>query len=347
MIHDVVVTTRCCNHRRVTAIFNLSRRTEWFSPRLETMGRQIADLSMEIGDICLTIRTIVRDKQTYRDAVNRGVCEGIRGGGGGRGPGGAPRQGSPQPLSGDDDDDGRDMQRRGPNFVDDDDQREDRGKRKEAAFVSGYRARCDWDLNMMFSGGLDCQCGRWEGPFRVDILDLDGEQHDGPFYDGPPIFDEEPPGPGEELDGKHFSYDGEKSLFTVSLLPQNKLEFTFLLDSVTSSRNNGNSSLGGQEGSNETKIPIQAITHALRGQESKNSHEAIRVLDIILRQHGAKARLREKSCRDQTFTLKCGERHSIFVIDRGKRRAILVMMTSLMGTGRIRGRILLNRKRMV
>ncbi|PHU28264.1 Protein argonaute 4 [Capsicum chinense] len=36
------------------------------------------------------------------------------------------------------------------------------------------------------------------------------------------------------------------------------------------------------------KIPMQATTNALRGQESENSQEALRVLDIILRQHVAK-----------------------------------------------------------
>lgn len=36
------------------------------------------------------------------------------------------------------------------------------------------------------------------------------------------------------------------------------------------------------------KIPLQAIAAALHGQESQNSREAFRVLDIILRQHAAK-----------------------------------------------------------
>lgn len=36
------------------------------------------------------------------------------------------------------------------------------------------------------------------------------------------------------------------------------------------------------------KIPLQAISNALKGQESENFQEAIRVLDIILRQHAAK-----------------------------------------------------------
>lgn len=39
-----------------------------------------------------------------------------------------------------------------------------------------------------------------------------------------------------ELAGKEFAYDGEKSLFTVGSLPRNKLEFTVVLEDVTSSR---------------------------------------------------------------------------------------------------------------
>ncbi|KAK6164049.1 hypothetical protein DH2020_000913 [Rehmannia glutinosa] len=113
-----------------------------------------------------------------------------------------------------------------------------------------------------------------------------------------------------ELAGKEFAYDGEKSLFTVGALPRNKLEFTVVLEDVTSSRNTGNASPGGHGSPNETdrkrirrpyqsktfkveisyaaKIPMQAIANALRGQESENSQEALRVLDIILRQHAAK-----------------------------------------------------------
>ncbi|XP_071686025.1 protein argonaute 4-like isoform X2 [Rutidosis leptorrhynchoides] len=108
-----------------------------------------------------------------------------------------------------------------------------------------------------------------------------------------------------ELDGKEFAYDGEKSLFTVGALPRNKLEFTIVLDNVTSNRNNGNASPDNDadkkrvrrsyqsktfkvELSFAAKIPMQAIAQALRGQESENSQEALRVLDIILRQHAAK-----------------------------------------------------------
>lgn len=39
-----------------------------------------------------------------------------------------------------------------------------------------------------------------------------------------------------ELGGKDFAYDGEKSLFTAGPLPRNKLEFTVVLEDVTSSR---------------------------------------------------------------------------------------------------------------
>lgn len=112
-----------------------------------------------------------------------------------------------------------------------------------------------------------------------------------------------------ELGGKNFAYDGEKSLFTAGSLPRNKLEFTVVLEDISSNRNNGNGNT--DTGSpNETdrkrqrrpynaksfkveisyaaKIPMQSIANALRGQESENSQEALRVLDIILRQHAAK-----------------------------------------------------------
>ncbi|XP_034688176.1 protein argonaute 4-like [Vitis riparia] len=112
-----------------------------------------------------------------------------------------------------------------------------------------------------------------------------------------------------ELGGKDFAYDGEKSLFTVGPLPRNKLEFTVVLEDVSSNRNNGNGSpdRGSPNESDRkrmrrpyqsktfkveisfaAKIPMQAIANALRGQESENSQEALRVLDIILRQHASK-----------------------------------------------------------
>ncbi|CAB4283127.1 unnamed protein product [Prunus armeniaca] len=113
-----------------------------------------------------------------------------------------------------------------------------------------------------------------------------------------------------ELGGKDFAYDGEKSLFTVGSLPRNKLEFAVVLEDMPSNRNNGNASPDGHGSPNENdrkrlrrpnrsktfnveisyaaKIPMKAIGDALRGQESENSQEALRVLDIILRQHASK-----------------------------------------------------------
>ncbi|WOH13627.1 hypothetical protein DCAR_0833143 [Daucus carota subsp. sativus] len=90
-----------------------------------------------------------------------------------------------------------------------------------------------------------------------------------------------------EVEGKDFAYDGEKSLFTVGALPKNKLEFTVVLKDNSSNRNNQSKSYK-VEISFAAKIPMQAIAQALRGQDSKNSQEAIRVLNIIVRQHAAK-----------------------------------------------------------
>ncbi|GMP97932.1 hypothetical protein CsSME_00046005 [Camellia sinensis var. sinensis] len=107
-----------------------------------------------------------------------------------------------------------------------------------------------------------------------------------------------------ELGKKDFAYDGEKSLFTVGALPRNKMEFTVVLDSVSPKSPGGNGSPNESdrkrlrrapqsktfkvEISFAAKIPVQAIASALRGQESENSQEALRVLDIILRQHASK-----------------------------------------------------------
>ncbi|KAG9458483.1 hypothetical protein H6P81_002991 [Aristolochia fimbriata] len=109
-----------------------------------------------------------------------------------------------------------------------------------------------------------------------------------------------------ELGGKHFAYDGEKALFTVGALPQNNLEFTVVLEDISSNRVPGNGSPGNGETRKKmlrrpyqsktfkveisfaAKIPMQAIGNALRGHESENSQEALRVLDIVLRQHAAK-----------------------------------------------------------
>ncbi|KAB1226561.1 Protein argonaute 4 [Morella rubra] len=145
--------------------------------------------------------------------------------------------------------------------------------------------------------------------YSVSVTYEDGRPVDGKGV-GRKVIDRVQETYDSELAGKDFAYDGEKSLFTVGPLPRNKLEFTVVLEDVQSNRNNGNCSPDGYGSPNEsdkkrmrrpyrsktfkveisfaTKIPMQAIGNALRGQESENSQEALRVLDIILRQHAAK-----------------------------------------------------------
>ncbi|XVF37006.1 hypothetical protein REPUB_Repub19eG0108000 [Reevesia pubescens] len=54
-----------------------------------------------------------------------------------------------------------------------------------------------------------------------------------------------------ELTEKDFTYGREKSLFTVDAFPSNKLEFTIVLENVTSNRNKGNTIPDGHDSPNE------------------------------------------------------------------------------------------------
>lgn len=145
--------------------------------------------------------------------------------------------------------------------------------------------------------------------YSVNVMYEDGRPVDGKGV-GRKVIDRVHETYDTELAGKDFAYDGEKSLFTVGALPHNKLEFTIVLEDVVSARNNGNASPAGHGSPNENdrkrlrrpyqsktfkvelsfaaKIPMQAIANVLCGQENENSQEALRVLDIILRQHAAK-----------------------------------------------------------
>ncbi|KAF5458289.1 hypothetical protein F2P56_022326 [Juglans regia] len=111
-----------------------------------------------------------------------------------------------------------------------------------------------------------------------------------------------------ELAGKRFAYDGEKSLYTVGPLPQNKFEFQVVLEESIAKRGETGSP-GGTGSPKETgkrfrrslqsktfkvelsfaaKIPLRSIALALKGAaEDNNSQDALRVLDIILRQQAA------------------------------------------------------------
>ncbi|KAL2943015.1 Protein argonaute 4A [Bienertia sinuspersici] len=100
-----------------------------------------------------------------------------------------------------------------------------------------------------------------------------------------------------ELGGKQFAYDGEKTLFTLGDLPRKKLESVGRGGSPGEEDTNGDkkrfrrpqrSKTYKVELTYATKIPLQAITIALRGQDSEHFQEAVRVLDTILRQHAAR-----------------------------------------------------------
>ncbi|KAL5148091.1 Protein argonaute 4 [Glycine soja] len=112
-----------------------------------------------------------------------------------------------------------------------------------------------------------------------------------------------------ELRNMSFAYDGEKSLFTLGPLASQRLQYPVVLEDVSSRRvgKNGNPAESPKGGYTKrmrirhqfrpktinvdikyaAKIPLQAIEDALRGRDSEKSQEALRVLDIILRQHSA------------------------------------------------------------
>ncbi|KAB5519147.1 hypothetical protein DKX38_023466 [Salix brachista] len=75
-------------------------------------------------------------------------------------------------------------------------------------------------------------------------------------------------------------------------LRNKRIELTFVFDNFSSNRYLNALNVPSASGLTCTpgnyRIPIHAITAAMRGQESASSQEALRFLDIILRQHAAK-----------------------------------------------------------
>ncbi|XP_019438722.1 PREDICTED: protein argonaute 16 isoform X1 [Lupinus angustifolius] len=111
-----------------------------------------------------------------------------------------------------------------------------------------------------------------------------------------------------ELGGKSFAYDGERTLCTVGSLPLDKFEFKVLLEESyakhSSTENPGANGKPHEETKRSkrsfqsktfiveisfaAKIPLQSIALALDGVESDtNSQDALRVLNIVLRQQAA------------------------------------------------------------
>ncbi|XP_024635714.1 protein argonaute 16 isoform X1 [Medicago truncatula] len=110
-----------------------------------------------------------------------------------------------------------------------------------------------------------------------------------------------------ELGGKSFAYDGERTLYTVGPLPDNKFEFNVFLEETFASSSTESFGANGSpreenkrskrsfqsktftvEISFAAKIPLQSIVLSLKGIESyANSQDALRVLDTVLRQQAA------------------------------------------------------------
>ncbi|XP_059282299.1 protein argonaute 16-like [Lycium ferocissimum] len=109
-----------------------------------------------------------------------------------------------------------------------------------------------------------------------------------------------------EFSGKKFAYDGEKSLYTVGPLPRNRLEFTVVVEESSprntseSPADNGSTNHSSKRSKHSlhskaflveidyaAKIPLRSVSLALQGADPENVQDALRVLDIILRQQAA------------------------------------------------------------
>ncbi|KAL2493541.1 Protein argonaute 6 [Forsythia ovata] len=107
-----------------------------------------------------------------------------------------------------------------------------------------------------------------------------------------------------ELAGKRFAYDGANSLYTVGPLPNDCLGFTVILEESIGKRggpsHNGSLSESGKKSkhslqaktfkveiSHATKVPLKFSSFALQGAEPERVQDALKVLDIILRQEAA------------------------------------------------------------
>nr|AJA90771.1 Argonaute 4 [Ginkgo biloba] len=109
-----------------------------------------------------------------------------------------------------------------------------------------------------------------------------------------------------ELDNKEFAYDGEKSMFTIGPLTRNNVECFVVLedDKGSSSRVAGSGSPSeiekkkkrkedrGQKFKVEiafaAKVSMKSLHSVLQGEVSDKAQDALRVLDIVLRQHASR-----------------------------------------------------------
>ncbi|KAH7672237.1 eukaryotic translation initiation factor 2C protein [Dioscorea alata] len=142
--------------------------------------------------------------------------------------------------------------------------------------------------------------------YNVSIKTEDGHTVEGKGI-GRKIIDKLYETYSSELARKSFAYDGEKSFYTVGPLPQNIFEFLVVLEGSSARYRGGTADGGSPSGSGRkrskcshltktykvaityaAKIPMSSIKLALEASESEQAQDAIRVLDIILRQEQAK-----------------------------------------------------------
>ncbi|BAD81109.1 zwille protein -like [Oryza sativa Japonica Group] len=176
--------------------------------------------------------------------------------------------------------------------------------------------------------------------FRVSVRRMDGHFYhyhvEVKYEDGGPVeakgvcrrvVDKLQETYASELAGREFAYNGEKGLFTAGALLQTKHQFVVVMEDASSSgRTTTRRSSGGDDGSPggsdrkrmkrpmavkkfmveisfAAKDPMSAIAEVLRGQETENSMEALRVLDITLRQHSAKQALQDEVAQNLRWSM--------------------------------------------
>ncbi|KAL1221220.1 Protein argonaute 6 [Cardamine amara subsp. amara] len=108
----------------------------------------------------------------------------------------------------------------------------------------------------------------------------------------------------DHLDGKFLAYDGDKILYTIGPLPQNAFDFKVSLEGSFSKRSDDGSPSGISKRSKRSllprsyqvhihyaaRIPLKTVLVSERGASStpeRSSQDALRVLDIVLRQQAA------------------------------------------------------------
>ncbi|VVB07350.1 unnamed protein product [Arabis nemorensis] len=142
--------------------------------------------------------------------------------------------------------------------------------------------------------------------YTVSITTEDGENVDGKGI-GRKLIDQLYKTYSSDLAGKRLAYDGEKTLYTVGPLPQNDFDFHVILEDSFSKRDCGVSDGGSPSGSCKrskrsflprsykvqmhfaAKIPLKTVLVSQRGIDTpdKSTQDALRVLDIVLRQQAA------------------------------------------------------------